>query len=295
MHVSLLRRCSVVMGWVCLLLVGLGWGEPAVAAGPGPGADLVGKQLYLRGLWEQDELSFDAFGQPLGKATAGPVTLSGVDVMEAKVHGKTLVLTGYRVALVAKSDPKAGLERRTIKSARGGKPSGEPLDKMKITIQQDAGGGFDGGLKAVFAEGLEELAGSVPGPWHCYAQSYFVSVVAENALKAVQQCTMVSARAAGTKPLQRAGGVVQPPKVLYQINPQFTPVARELKVSGASLVSITVTEDGTTSDVRIVRAAGAGLDEAAMEAVAHYKFQPATQNGVAVATVLNIEVNFQIF
>ncbi len=294
MHVSLSRRCLVVMGWVCLLFLGLGWDEMAVAASPG--ADLVGKPLYLRGLWEQDQLSFDAAGQPLGKATAGSVTLSGVDIMEAKVHGKTLVLTGYRVALIAKSDPTAGLERRTIKSvARVGKTSGEPLDKMKITIQQDAAGGFDGGLKAVFAEGLEELAGSVPGQWHCYAQSYFVPVVAENAMKAVQQCTMVSARASGAGPIQRAGGVVQPPKVLYQMNPQFTPVARELKVSGASLVSVTVSADGTTSDVRIVRAAGAGLDEAAMEAVAHYKFQPATQNGVAVATVLNIEVNFQIF
>ncbi len=294
MHVGSLRRCLSVAGWACLLVAGLGWVDVAVAAGPHPGSDLVGKPLYLRGLWEQDQLSFDAAGRPQGKATAGSVTLSGVDVMDAKVHGKSLVLTGYRVALVAKSNPKEGLERRTIRSARGGKASGEPLDKMRITIQPDAAGSFDDGLKAVFTEGLEEFGGSVPGSWHCYAQSYFVPVVAENAFKAVQECASVATRT-GTETVRRVGGGVKPPRVTYQIDPQFTVVARELKLSGASLVSLTVGKDGTTSDVKIVRAAGAGLDEAALEAVAHYKFEPATRDGVAVPVTLNIEVNFQIF
>lgn len=189
MHVGSLRGRLVVVGWVCLLLAGLEWGETAVAAGPTPGSDLVGKSLYLRGLWEQDKLNFDAAGKPVGKATAGSVTLSGVDISDVKMHGKSLVLTGYRVALVAKSNPREGLERRTIRSvARAGKADGKPVDKMTITIEPDAAGSFDGGLKAVFVEGLEEFGDSVPESWHCYVQSYFVPVVAEDAYKAVQEC-----------------------------------------------------------------------------------------------------------
>jgi TonB family protein len=290
-----------VVGWGCLLVAGLGGVDVAVAAGPAPGSDLVGKPLYLRGLWEQNQLNFDAAGQPVGKATAGSVTLSGVDVMEAKMHGKSLVLTGYRVALVAKSNPKDGLERRTIRSnARVGKDSGKLIDKMKITIEPDAAGSFDEGLNAVFVEGLAGLGGSIPASWHCYAQSYFVPAVAEDADRRVEECASGRARKE-TGPVNRTGPVSKvaremlPPKVTYQIEPKFTPTARAMKLSGITLVNLKVDKDGVPSNVKIVRAAGAGLDEAAVEAVAHYKFQPATENGVAVAVNLNIEVNFQIF
>jgi TonB family protein len=233
----------------------------------------------------------------LGKATAGSVTLSGVDVVEAKMHGKSLVLTGYRVALVAKSNPREGLERRTIRSNRVGKDSGKPVDKMKITIQPDAAGSFDDGLKAVFAEGLEELRGSVPASWHCYAQGYFVPAVAEDAYTRVQDCARAAARAGnGTGTVvRRVGGGVLPPRVTYQIEPTFTLAAREIKLSGGTLVSLTVDKDGMPSNVKILRAVGAGLDEKALDAVMHYKFAPATENGVPVAVTLNIEVNYQIF
>jgi TonB family protein len=295
MHVGLIRRFLRVTGWVCLLSAVLGWSEAAVAAGPKPGSDLVGKPLYLRGLWEQDQINFDAAGKPLGKATAGSVTLSGLDLVDVKMHGKSLVLTGYRVALVAKSNPREGLERRTIRSiARVGKNSGKALDKMTITIEPDAAGSFDAGLKAVFAEGLEELGGSVPESWNCYAQSYFVPAVAEDAYKAVQECVSGTTSRA-TSGARRIGGGVLPPRVTYQVEPKFTPTAREMKLSGASLVNLTVDKDGVPSNVKIIRAAGAGLDEVALEAVAHYKFQPAMQNGVGVPVTLNIEVNFQIF
>jgi TonB family protein len=295
MHVSLLRRGLVAAGRVCLLMAGLGWVDVAVAAGQTPGAGLIGKSLYLRGLWEQDQLSFDGAGRPLGKATAGSVTLSGVDVVEAKMHGKSLVLTGYRVALVAKSNPREGLERRTIGSiARVGKEAGKPVDKMKITIEPDAAGSFDDGLKAVFAEGLEELKGSVPESWHCYAQSYFVPVVAEDAYKTVEDCVSGPASRARSG-VRRIGGGVKPPQVAYQVEPRFTPTAREMKVSGNTLVNLTLDKDGIPSNVKIIRAAGAGLDEGALEAVARYKFVPATRDGVGVPVTLNIEVNFQIF
>ena len=98
---------------------------------------------------------------------------------------------------------------------------------MKITIQPDGAGGFDGGLKAVFAEGLEELAGSVPEPWRCYAQSYFVPVVSEDALKVVQACAMVL-NSMGKVTVRKVGGGVKPPRVTYQVEPRFTPTAREM-------------------------------------------------------------------
>jgi TonB family protein len=292
MHVGLLRRRLIVTGWLCLLIAG--WGGAAAVAEPKPGSNLVHKPLYLRGLWAEDELNFDSEGRPLGKTNAGSVTLSGIDVTSAKIHGGLLELTGYRVALVAKKDPTKGLDRKVIKSVdRDSQSSGEPLDKMKITIQSDAAGDFDEAIKRVFADGLPEFAGSVPESWRCYAQSYFVPKVAEDAFNAVQRCAGLPSGTAETS--TKTGSGVQLPKVSYQVAPQFTVAAREMRVSGKTLVNLTVGKDGKLSDLKIVRAVGAGVDEEALAAVGQYKFQPATQNGVAVAVTLNIEVNFQIF
>jgi TonB family protein len=222
------------------------------------------------------------------------VALSGVDLVDAKMAGKSLVLTGYRVALVAKSDPKDGLERRTIRSTKlGGKVFAEPLDKMKITIQPDTAGSFDQALQAVFAEGLGELKGSVPEAWRCYAHSYFVQEVSEDAFKTVQKCTLESA--GRTSAVKRFGGGVKPPQMLHQVEPKFTVTAREMKVNASVLVNLIVGRDGVPSNVEIVRAAGAGLDEAALDAVGQYRFSPALENGVGVPATLNIEVNFQVF
>ncbi len=200
------------------------------------------------------------------------------------------------MALVAKSDPKDGLERRTIQSRKlGGKFSGKPLNKMKITIQPDTGGSFDQALRAVFAEGLVELAGSVPEAWRCYAHSYFVQEVSEDAFKTVQECIEgPTIKRAGT--VKRVGGELKPPKVTYQVEPKFSVAASEMKLNETVLVNVTLGRNGgEPMKARIVRAAGAGLDEAALDAVEQYRFSPATEDGVGVAVTLNIEVKFEVY
>ena len=56
-----------------------------------------------------------------------------------------------------------------------------------------------------------------------------------------------------------------------------------------------VDKDGNPSHVRVVRGAGHGLDEKAVEAVRQYRFKPATKDGEPVMVDLYIDVKFQIF
>ncbi len=86
MHVGLLKRFLGVVGQLCLLIFGFGWGQPAVAAGGGPGSNLIGKPLYLRGLWDKNQLDFDGAGHLLSKANPGSVALSGVDLVDAVIE-----------------------------------------------------------------------------------------------------------------------------------------------------------------------------------------------------------------
>ena len=95
--------------------------------------------------------------------------------------------------------------------------------------------------------------------------------------------------------LERIGGSVSAPVVLYQPEPEFSEEARKAKVAGNVLVYLQVDENGRPQHVRVLRGIGLGLDEKAVEAVRNYKFKPAMKGGHPVAVEMNVEVNFQIF
>src|SRR6202034_2094992 len=88
------------------------------------------------------------------------------------------------------------------------------------------------------------------------------------------------------------GGSVIPPKLVYHVDPVYSEEARQAKFSGNVQVYLWVDKDGNPSHIRVVKAAGKGVDEKAVEAVRQYKFTPATLNGAPVAVDLYIDVNF---
>ena len=91
------------------------------------------------------------------------------------------------------------------------------------------------------------------------------------------------------------GGGVAAPKLIYQVDPEFSEEARKAKFSGNVEVYLIVDEDGKPTHIRVARGVGMGLDEKAIEAVRQYKFKPATQNGKPVKVDIYVDVNFQIF
>lgn len=95
--------------------------------------------------------------------------------------------------------------------------------------------------------------------------------------------------------IRRIGGGVAAPIVLFAPEPEFSDEARKAKASGNVLVYLQVDTNGRPMKVRVLRGIGLGLDEKAVEAVSHYKFKPAMENGHAVAVEMQVEVNFQIF
>jgi protein TonB len=88
-------------------------------------------------------------------------------------------------------------------------------------------------------------------------------------------------------------GVTQP-AVIYQVQPAYTPEAREARVQGTIEIVATVREDGTVKVERITRGLGYGLDEAATAAVEQWKFIPGKKDGQPVAVTTNILINFSL-
>lgn len=76
--------------------------------------------------------------------------------------------------------------------------------------------------------------------------------------------------------------------------PEYTEEARVHGVSDATvLLTMTISADGYVSDVRVLRPAGFGLDEAAVGSVSTWRFRPATKDGLPVAVRATAELTFR--
>jgi len=85
---------------------------------------------------------------------------------------------------------------------------------------------------------------------------------------------------------QRSTGTSQnprlsaPPHLVSRTEPQYSPEALLARVNGSVEIAGKVTADGKPSEMIVIKSAGFGLDEAALEACRLWRFSPATKNGI---------------
>jgi TonB family protein len=100
------------------------------------------------------------------------------------------------------------------------------------------------------------------------------------------------------------GGPMQPgsasgvtyPVCQYCPRPDYPEEARKVKYSGSVTLNVVVLPNGKTGRIEVVNSPGMGLDEKAVEAVRGWLFKAGVgPNGKPVATVITIEVIFQLF
>ncbi len=89
-------------------------------------------------------------------------------------------------------------------------------------------------------------------------------------------------------------GVSSPARLLGALTPSYPEGAREQDVEADVVVTIVVSRAGAVADARIVRRAGMGLDEAALEALRTARFTPAQRHGRPVAVRMPWTVSFRL-
>ena len=92
----------------------------------------------------------------------------------------------------------------------------------------------------------------------------------------------------------RIGQGVSAPRLISQIEPEYSEEARKAKYQGAVMLEVVVDENGHPRDIRITHPLGLGLDEKAIEAVKKWRFLPGRKDGKAVSVLAVIEVNFRL-
>jgi TonB family protein len=82
------------------------------------------------------------------------------------------------------------------------------------------------------------------------------------------------------------------PKLVASAPARYTAEAARQKVDGVVLLEITVKTDGSVASPRVVKSLGFGLDEAAMESVLKWEYEPARRDGRPVEVQVIVSCGF---
>jgi TonB family protein len=91
----------------------------------------------------------------------------------------------------------------------------------------------------------------------------------------------------------RVGGNIKEPRKLKDVKPEYPDIARAAQVQGIVVLEIAIDGLGKVSDSRVLRGVPL-LDQAAIDAVSQWEFEPTFLNGVPVPVIMTVTVNFRL-
>jgi TonB family protein len=83
-------------------------------------------------------------------------------------------------------------------------------------------------------------------------------------------------------------------RVIYRVEPEYTPDAREKKIEGTVVLTLTIDHEGLPQNIQVKKSLYPSLDQSAIEAARKMRFEPAIKNGQPVSMFISVEFNFAI-
>jgi protein TonB len=91
----------------------------------------------------------------------------------------------------------------------------------------------------------------------------------------------------------RVGGMIRTPKLVNRVTPAYPELAVAARASATLVLEATVGADGLVQDVKVLR--GQPLfDQAAVDAVKQWRYQPLLLNGVPVPFIVTVTLSFNV-
>jgi protein TonB len=91
----------------------------------------------------------------------------------------------------------------------------------------------------------------------------------------------------------RVGGQIKAPTKVRNVAPSYPDLARQSRIQGMVILEAVISPSGSVEDVRVLRGIPL-LDDAAADAVRQWRYTPTLLNGVPVAVVMTVTVNFRL-
>jgi protein TonB len=99
--------------------------------------------------------------------------------------------------------------------------------------------------------------------------------------------------AQGDKPARIRSGPIRPPHLLSRVEPVYPPAAKASNVQGVVILELVIGTDGTVKEGRVLRSIPL-LDQAALDAVVQWRYEPTLLNGAPVEVIATVTVNFTL-
>ncbi|HKH45864.1 MAG TPA: energy transducer TonB [Thermoanaerobaculia bacterium] len=90
------------------------------------------------------------------------------------------------------------------------------------------------------------------------------------------------------------GGAVTRPALLSGSAPRYPKIAQHARIEGRVILQAVIDERGRVTDVRVLQGLPMGLDQAAVETVRNWTFEPAKLQGRAVKVYYTLTVDFRL-
>ncbi len=253
---------------------------------------LVGKQLFLRGGYLDNDLSYNEHGVLVGHSPQGSYTLSGIQIDKVRLTKHKLELEGQRYGLhflgaLPYEDPTKAVDHVNI----------TPKKKVvKITIDRE--------LVVKPREKKEKGKAAKPAPKTAAAP-------APTAAPSPAQAPPADATGAGEAQAENAAAppedrpadpavlrqsaVDQKARLVSTFEPPSNQYAQDHGVAGMCLYHVVIGADGKPGEIAVARPIGFGLDESAADSIRKATFQPAIKDGKPVPVMLDLVVEFRIY
>jgi len=224
----------------------------------------LGKPLTLRNFYQGDEIRFSAGGQAINRPASGPWTLYAMlEVASIRLQPGELEIESKRLLQVYEPGLKAF---RAVRAA----------ETVRITLELPLGGTDEKRLrttmKKVFLGEGEKLADIAPLYWKRF---------------------LTNDESQYAREVYQVKDVDSPPRLLEHAEPEYNQFARRQQLKGSVVILAVVNGQGRVENPQISEPLGMGLDDAAVQALSRWKFEPARHNGKPVAVRATIEVAFR--
>lgn len=91
-----------------------------------------------------------------------------------------------------------------------------------------------------------------------------------------------------------SGSLTRLPKIKSEVKAEYPQQAKEAGISGPVVLEVIIGQDGRVKAAKVLRGPGYGLEEAALQAIAQFEFQPAFKDKEPVAVKIQYTYRFKL-
>ena len=291
---------------------------------------LVGRQLFLRGLYLDDNLHFTMNGDLAGQSKKGSWTLCDVVIDHVKMSAKKVELEGVRYGIHFEDEgnwaeqatsfdriqvtPKKKhllieIDRQLVvkpKKEKGEKKAEKDKGEKgtaEAKVPTDAGSRAEAEEKPVPPPGATFSPGESAEHLRTALNKIFAPELDAKMIAEMPDYWQYFYQAQNshkmlepTDPkIVRPGPGVDGPHLMVHVTPPSNDYAQRAEVAGVASYMVILGTDGKPAAVAVYRPIGFGLDENAVTAIENARFTPAVKDGKTVMSAIDLAVNFRIY